>query len=254
MIKIGHARSSEKGTANGSAGDQTGREVSISDWYAAGWTAIFRPKSTEVAEKIARFIESACTNDHIGYSQDERMTLYYELKKVGMDPAKVSKDCNCDCSSLVAAACIAAGVTVPAGLTTRSEEKALMDSGAFRKIITDVNKSVGLMRGDILHKIGHTAVSLGYGSNKTHINEAAPVCFHRDTYYNREFIIREDCNMRKGASLSAEILKVLRAGYVVRSWGYYNTDERGVNWIYCQITINKITYIGFVSEKVLKRK
>jgi hypothetical protein len=166
----------------------------------------------------------------------------------------VTKDCNCDCSSLVAAACIAAGVTVPAGLTTRSEEKALMDTGAFQRIITDVNKSEGLMRGDILHKIGHTAVSLGYGSKKTYVNEAAPVCFHRDTYYNREFIIREDCNMRKGASLSAEILKVLRAGYVVRSWGYYNTDERGVNWIYCQITINKITYIGFVSEKVLKRK
>ena len=53
-VKIGHARIDENGRAkNGKAGDQTKKEVMISDWYDGNWHTVFRAKNSKQAEKIA---------------------------------------------------------------------------------------------------------------------------------------------------------------------------------------------------------
>ena len=73
-IKVGSARIDERGKiSGGKAGDQTGKELSIQNFYvhSKGWY-IIRPKSIEHAKKIAKAMETACNNKHIGYDQNER--------------------------------------------------------------------------------------------------------------------------------------------------------------------------------------
>ena len=60
-VRIGHASIDENGKANsGTAGDQTGKEVVIRDWYSQPWNVLLRPKRAELAEKSAAAMEAAC--------------------------------------------------------------------------------------------------------------------------------------------------------------------------------------------------
>mgnify|MGYP007007821211 FL=1 len=51
-VKIGHASIDERGKARGgAAGDQTGKEVCLRDWYDKNWVSVLRPKNEKEAEK-----------------------------------------------------------------------------------------------------------------------------------------------------------------------------------------------------------
>ncbi len=162
-VKIGHASIDENGHARGGqAGDQTGREVCIRDWYDKGWNKVIRPKSTEAAEKIAKTMEVACKNDNIGYDQNQRNTLYQEAKGKNWDIAKVTKKCETDCSALVRVCVCAAGIQIP-DVYTGNLAAVLKGTGKFQ-ILTEskyTKSQSQLKRGDILLKEGsHTAVVL----------------------------------------------------------------------------------------------
>ena len=169
-VKIGSARIDENGKAHGgAAGDQTGKEVSIQAWYAhsKGWV-LFRAKSAEAREKIARCMQAACDNKHVGYDQYQRDSLYNEAKQYGFDVSKVKKDVETDCSALVRVCVNYAGITVGSFRTT-NQASVLMATGAFDKYTDDTHckKSTNLLRGDILvtRTQGHTVVVLSDGSN-----------------------------------------------------------------------------------------
>ena len=73
-VRIGHASKDENSKIqNGSAGDQTGKEVCIRDWYkhSKGWV-VLRCKDAAKREKIAEAMEKACKNSQIGYDQNQR--------------------------------------------------------------------------------------------------------------------------------------------------------------------------------------
>lgn len=169
-VKLGSARIDENGQAHGgAAGDQTGKEVSTQSWYAhsKGWV-LLRAKDAEAREKIARCMQAACDNKHIGYDQYQRETLYNESKQYGFDVSRVTKDVECDCSSLVRVCVNYAGITVGSFRTT-NQASVLMATGAFTKYTDDTHckKSTNLLRGDILvtKTQGHTVVVLSDGSN-----------------------------------------------------------------------------------------
>ena len=169
-VKLGSARIDENGQAHGgAAGDQTGKEVSTQSWYAhsKGWVML-RAKSAEAREKIARCMQAACDNKHIGYDQYQRDTLYNESKQYGFDVSKVTKNVECDCSALVRVCVNYAGITVGSFRTT-NQASVLMATGAFDKYTDDTHckKSTNLLRGDILvtRTQGHTVVVLSDGSN-----------------------------------------------------------------------------------------
>lgn len=169
-VKIGSARIDENGKAHGgAAGDQTGKEVSTQSWYAhsKGWV-LLRAKSAEARERIARCMQAACDNCHIGYDQYQRDTLFNESKQYGFDVSKVTKDVECDCSALVRVCVNYAGVSVGSFRTT-NQASVLMATGAFEKFTDDTHckKSTNLLRGDILvtRTQGHTVVVLSDGSN-----------------------------------------------------------------------------------------
>lgn len=170
-IKIGHASGDERGKASGgTAGDQTGGEVCTRSWYASGWDVVLRPKNKTLAEKSAKACEAACANNKIGYDQNSRNTLYRYAKLVNFDLAKVTDECECDCSSLMHVCAIAGGAKLSYGVNgfwTGNMVDGIMASGDYEKL-TDakyLTSDAYLKRGDILIRTsGHTAMALEDGS------------------------------------------------------------------------------------------
>ena len=167
-VYIGNAVGDEHGNARGGeAGDQTGKEVKIQPWYLnkKGWR-VFRPKSSEIAQKLVYDMKAACENDLIGYSQAKRNTLYSVSKPFGFDCGEVAVPCECDCSSLVRVCVLYSGIKVN-DFNTASEPTRLLNTGEFDEMAgeeyTDSYKK--LKAGDILcTKVkGHTAIVLNDG-------------------------------------------------------------------------------------------
>ena len=159
MVKVGSARIDENGNANqGKAGDQTGREVAEESYYShrLGWYML-RPKEAAAARKIGLAMVEACLNANIGYDQSERYGVINCLKKYGRI-AKINERTEADCSSLVRACCIQAGIQV-GDFNTSSEVAVLERTGAFQKAVI-VTNDTKLCQGDILvtRSKGHTVI------------------------------------------------------------------------------------------------
>ena len=159
MTKVGSARIDENGNAvHGRAGDQTGKEVATEPYYnhPKGWYML-RAKDIEVAKKIGQAMREGCSNDNIGYSQSDRYGIITNLKVYGRI-AKIAVKTNADCSSLVRACCIQAGINV-GDFNTASQVAVLEKTGAFHKVVT-VTPNTKLQVGDILvtRSKGHTVI------------------------------------------------------------------------------------------------
>ena len=170
-VRIGHASLDERGKASGGkAGDQTGKEVCIRNWYNKGWKVLLRAKAPAVRKKIAQSCIAACKNDNTGYDQGGRNTMLQEAQKVDWDFAEIDTPNEADCSSLATACVQAAGVDVWDGgnaHTTQTLERALVATGAF-EALRDEKYLTGtdyLLEGDILLKPGsHVAMVLDDGA------------------------------------------------------------------------------------------
>ena len=171
-VIVGSARIDENGKATGgSAGDQTGKEVSTQSWYnhSKGWR-VLRPNSADKADKIAYAMQAACDNNKIGYDQNQRNSLYNYAKAVGFNPSKVTKACETDCSALVRVCCAYAGISV-GDFSTSTEASKLLATKQFTELTGSkyTKSSEYLLRGDILvtKTKGHTVVVLSDGSKAT---------------------------------------------------------------------------------------
>ena len=159
MVTVGSARIDERGNANwGRAGDQTSREVATEPYYKhrLGWY-LLRPKEAAVANKLAQAMREGCANDNIGYSQSDRYGVLNNLKIYG-SIAKIKAKTNADCSSLVRACCIQAGILV-SDFNTSNELAVLEKTGAFHKAVI-VTNGTKLCAGDVLVTMtkGHTVI------------------------------------------------------------------------------------------------
>lgn len=173
-VRIGHASIDERGNATGgAAGDQTGKELCIRNWYSKGWNVLLRPISAALAEKSAQACEAACKNANIGYDQGGRNTLNTRAKVVGYDLSKIESPCECDCSSLMHVCAIAGGARLEYGsngYTTRTMARAFAASGDYIRMTDSkyLTSDKYLQRGDILVKEGsHTVMVLGNGTDTT---------------------------------------------------------------------------------------
>jgi hypothetical protein len=159
MVTVGSARIDENGNANwGKAGDQNSREVATEPYYKhrLGWYML-RPKDKEVARKIGLAMIEACLNNNIGYDQSNRYGVISCLQKYGR-LAKINEATEADCSSLVRACCIQAGIQV-GDFNTSCEVAVLERTGAFQKAVI-VTNDTKLCAGDVLvtRAKGHTVV------------------------------------------------------------------------------------------------
>ena len=254
-VRIGHARISEKGTVEGVAGDQTTHEVEVSDWYSGGWLAVYRPNNEAVAEGIAATCEQCCSNDSIGYSQEDRLSLYKQAVAHSFNIPEIKTPCNTDCSALVSVCVNAAGIPISKDMTTRTEDVTLMGTGQFTRLQANkfLNESGNLKRGDILRKSGHTAIVVKGGDNPEE-----PVKNHTliyADYLNKEYAgkyrAETDLYMREGGAVTYRTMCVIFESNYAYCYGYYSVDDRGVKWLYCEYALNGIIYTGFVSSKYL---
>lgn len=180
-VYVGSARIDENGKAyGGKAGDQTGKEVSRQKYYvhSKGWR-VFRAKDREKALRIAEAMDAACDNRHVGYDQWNRNTLYTAAEDVGFDIAKVTKDCETDCSALVRVCCAWAGIMgIPSTFRTGNMPDNLLATGEFIELKGSryTGQSTCLGRGDILvtKAGGHTVVVLDDGSRYENAPEEKP--------------------------------------------------------------------------------
>lgn len=161
-VRMGHASIDENGKiSGGAAGDQTGKEVCIRDYYLhkKGWICL-RAKDSGVAERIAKCMEDACANPCVGYDQGQRNTLFDTVWDSGFkcDTSSLKVKVECDCSSLVRVCLGYAGIDVY-NFNTASEKSVIMATGMFTEISVNDDGST-LKRGDILvtKTKGHTAV------------------------------------------------------------------------------------------------
>lgn len=109
-VKISNSGSDEHGNyKGGTAGDNTGKEWYIRDWYNRPWNCVLRHPDPEVRACLADLATKAANNNRIGYDQYQRQTYWNELQKVNYDPSKITVACEADCSAGVIANVKAAG-------------------------------------------------------------------------------------------------------------------------------------------------
>lgn len=216
-VYIGNAVWDEHGKASGGElGDQTGKELRIQPWYLnkKGWR-VFRPKSYEVARKLADDMRAACDNPAIGYNQKQRNTLYAVADQVGFDCSKVDKPCECDCSSLVRVCLAYAGIKT-GNFNTASEPSVLKKTGAFDEMIGPeyTDESGWLKTGDILVTTvkGHTAIVLNNGDHvDTRPPEPDPPEPPTPTKQYVE-VVGKSVRIRKGDGVFSKTLKIAHKG------------------------------------------
>lgn len=266
-VKIGHASIDENGNAkNGKAGDQNEKEVKISNYYvhSKGWV-VLRCKDDEKREKIAEAMEKACKNNNIGYDQNQRNTLWNEVKDKGFDPSKTTKKVETDCSALVRV-CIAYayGSDRVGNIRTISEPATLVETGLFTKYTDDKHckSSDYLLRGDILCTpvSGHTVVVLNDGAKVNTENTTTVIKKATDaaksfltTLAGTYKVTASALNVRNGAGVTKKKMVAIPKGTSVKCYGYY-TSVLGTKWLYIQFTYGKVTYTGFASSKYLKKQ
>lgn len=202
-------------------------ELSVVPFADAGWTSVFRPVKDVVADKIAWIMERAVANwQYIGYGQNNgqypRTGVYDELMKMSNpDPMAIKKLVNCDCSSLVGAACYFAGVYAPQfrNMSTSTERQYLLGTGEFVEIKDAelLRSGRGVKRGDIFFKVGHTCVATGTDLRVEYVPARVSNCV--------------TSNLRTGPGTEYQIIKVLPSGkrveLVSRSsngWGQVRVD------------------------------
>ena len=201
-VKIGHASLDENNRIkNGYAGDQTGTEVFIRNWYNKNWDVVLRPKTSTLAEKSAKACEQGCKNGNIGYDQNQRNTLYTQAKKVNFDLSKITTRCECDCSSFMTVCAIAGGANITYGSnapTTSTMKSKFVASGNYTALTASkyLTSDKYLKRGDILVKTGsHTVMVLENGSATT----TSTTTSTSSTYTKTQFI--KDVQRATGAEV-----------------------------------------------------
>lgn len=256
-VMIGNARISEHGTVNGTRGDQNGREVMQQAWSSGGtWQYVFRPKSEDVAKKLADSMVKACANNNIGYSQADRLSLNNLASQNGYKLDRVGK-CNCDCSSLVAVCCRSAGVMVSPSMYTGNELAVLKATGKFTIYTsTAYTRSANNLRtGDILLRSGHTAIvtsgAVAFSSSKPTSSTSSSGGISKTPKWVGK-VTATALNVRTWAGTQYPNIKAYpRLGYnnLIDVCDTVKAKD-GQPWYYVRIAGK---YYGFVSAKYIKK-
>lgn len=184
-VQISNSGSDEHGNYHGgAAGDNTGREWCIREWYNRPWNCVLRHPDPKVRACLAELATKAAKNNKIGYDQYQRLTYWNELQKAGYDPSKITTACEADCSAGVIANVKAAGHLLGRKelqnitATYTGNMRASFKAAGFQVLIDPkyLNNSTYLVAGDILLNDAHhtaTAVTNGKkaGSAATPVTE-----------------------------------------------------------------------------------
>ena len=160
--------------SGGKAGDQTGTEWRVINWYNRPWKCVLRHPNADVRAMIASMAKAAANNNLIGYDQSQRGTFWTNLADSNYDPAQITVACEADCSSGVAAIVKGAGYRL--GIDALKKVSTACYTGNLRaalkaagfEVLTEskyLTSDVYLFAGDILlNDNAHVATNLTTGS------------------------------------------------------------------------------------------
>ena len=171
--KISNCGKDENGAyRGGQAGDQSGKEWWVINWYNQGWKCVLRHPNAKVREWLAQLAIEAAQNDLVGYDQAENQSYWVHLKASDYRPKNITIPCEADCSSGIIANTRAVGylLDINALKNINASYTRNMRSGyaaAGFQVLTDAKYLNGydyLLPGDIiLNDDQHTVTNLGYG-------------------------------------------------------------------------------------------
>ena len=160
--------------SGGKAGDQTGTEWRVINWYNRPWKCVLRHPNADVRAMIASMAKAAANNNLIGYDQSQRGTFWTNLADSNYDPAQITVACEADCSSGVAAIVKGAGYRL--GIDALKKVSTACYTGNLRaalkaagfEVLTEskyLTSDAYLFAGDILlDDNAHVATNLTTGS------------------------------------------------------------------------------------------
>ena len=160
--------------SGGKAGDQTGTEWRVINWYNRPWKCVLRHPNADVRAMIASMAKAAANNNLIGYDQSQRGTFWTNLADSNYDPAHITVACEAACSSGVAAIVKGAGYRL--GIDALKKVSTACYTGNLRaalkaagfEVLTEskyLTSDAYLFAGDILlNDNAHVATNLTTGS------------------------------------------------------------------------------------------
>lgn len=206
-IKIGHASISENGSIQGTAGDQTGKEICTRAWYNKPWNVYLEPLDADMAERAAVYMEQICADPDFGYSQPNRWKGYNSILNNGGKVAGAKGDF--DCSALVLSCYILAGLSIAATGYTGNMKNILLGTGKF-KAHTDaahLTTDAYAVRGGIYLKEGsHVVMALEKGS-KAGGTQKAPAAVENKSYIGKGIgtaVAKTNMNVRDASNTSGK--------------------------------------------------
>lgn len=259
MVKIGHASIDENGTIQGKTpGDQTKKEICTREWYNKPFNVYIECLDDEMAEKAAAIMEQICADDNFGYSQPNRWTGYNAIINNGRKVTGAKGDF--DCSSLIIACYILAGLAIAASGYTGNLKSILVGTGKF-KAYTDaahVGSDAYAKRGGIYLKEGsHVVMALSKGTKASGTasgaSQSTKPAARNQTYAGKGIgtaTALTNMNVRSGSNTSAasiggvnkgtsvEVLEILSNGWYKIVWpgaacGYgYTSNAAGRYYTY----------------------
>lgn len=258
-VQISTCGGDENGKARGGkAGDQTGREWYIRSWYSSPWDCVLRHPDVAVRNEIASLSVKSANNDHIGYDQNERTTFWNCLKQVGYDPAKITTNCETDCSAGVCAITKAVGYRMGLTLLQNISQdgwtgvmKEMFRKAGFEVLTAKkyLSSSKYLVNGDILlNEKTHTCIALVSEDG----GKEEPVQYYAEKFdkavAGKYRVTASALNVRAGSGTNTPILALAYKGSRVMCYGYYSDKSDG-RWLYVQFD----GHTGFVRGDYVER-
>lgn len=170
MVRLVHARFTENNNSGwdgkASPGDQTGNEVSLTDWYSKPWNVMLRYPNRTITDKVMKIAVKLANSPLVGYDQSGRNSLYKALKKYNFNVdlyIASGEKTETDCSAFVYACwcCVLVDMRSDDNAPTTSEMKDFYKSHGFMSYTNEnyLTDSGYLLNGDIELKEGeHTAM------------------------------------------------------------------------------------------------
>lgn len=267
MVKISNCGHDERGRyAGGKAGDQTGTEYQIMNWYSRPWLCVLRFNDAKIAAMIADMATKAAQNNLIGYDQgtagnsNDRYSFWQHLKASNYDPAQITVACESDCSASTAAIVKGAGYrlnnaklkAVSVYLTTRNMRAAMKATGA--KVLTDskyLTSGDYLKAGDILlNDNHHVAIAVTTGAKANTLSTSTALS-KTPKWVGK--VTANKLNVRTWAGTENTQLKsypTLAKGNLVDVCDTIKASDK-TDWYYIRIAGK---YYGFVAKKYLKKQ
>ena len=253
---VGSARADENYKySGGRRGDQrqtgkrdTSGEVSLQNFYVhPKGIYVLRPKLAKHANGIAKSVEDACNNKHIGYNQADRYSI---IKQEYTKNKDIKVDVNCDCSSLVRKAIMDA-TRIDVGDFNTANEASVLESSSLFEPRKDYKNGMELYDGDILvtKTKGHTYTVVSGNprkeekkkSDKVSTGSEKPVKYVIGKKYS---VKGSSLNMRKAPSGESAIVVALKKGEKltcrqVKNVGKETWVSNGAGWV-CAYSSGKV--------------